>query len=152
MSVFIFLICVLCGASSGIVYDVLYLARVFVCGADKENYTVKDKIFTAVCDLIYFAVLSAMFIFVSVCFEFYSIRLYMLLGCALGVLIYLKSLHIIIAFLIKRVYNKVNKCIRSTVSRYERRKANKNNCGNNRCHRNFRLHSLHRCDSSGCRD
>lgn len=132
MSVFIFLISVLCGASSGIVYDLLYLARVFVCGADKIKYTVKDKIFTAICDLLYFAVLAAMFIFVSVCFEFYSIRLYMLIGCALGVLIYLKSLHIIIAFLIKKVYNNVNKCIRSTVSKHERRKAKQNSCGNNR--------------------
>lgn len=99
----------LCGVCSGLIYDVLYVARTFVCGINKAKFTVKDKIFTCLCDLIYFAVFSAMFIFVSVMFEFYSIRLYMLVGCALGAIIYLKSLHIIIAFLIKKVYNSIGK-------------------------------------------
>lgn len=109
MQIFIFLTCMLCGVLSGIIYDVLYVARVFVCGLDKVKYTVKDKIFICLCDLIYFAVFSAMFIFTSVCFEFYSIRLYMLAGCAIGALIYLKSLHLIIAFFIKKVYNSITK-------------------------------------------
>ena len=87
MQIFIFLTCVLCGVCSGLIYDVLYVARTFVCGINKAKFTVKDKIFTCLCDLIYFAVFSAMFIFVSVMFEFYSIRLYMLVGCALGAII-----------------------------------------------------------------
>ena len=53
MQAFILLICILCGAVSGILYDVLYVARVIVCGVDKRSYTVKDKIFTFFCDLIY---------------------------------------------------------------------------------------------------
>ena len=109
MQLFIFLTCVLCGIFSGIVYDVLYVARSFVCGIDKKKYTVKDKIFTFLCDLIYFAAFAAAFVFLSVTFEFYSIRLYMLVGCALGALIYLKSLHLIIAFCVKKVYNKFTK-------------------------------------------
>lgn len=114
MQVFIFLTCTLCGVISGAVYDILYIARAFVCGLDKAKFTVKDKIFTCLCDLIYFIAFSAMFIFVSVCFEFYTIRLYMLVGCALGALIYLKSLHLIIAFLVRRVYNKIEKIKEST--------------------------------------
>lgn len=109
MQVFIFLTCVLCGVCSGVVYDVLYLARTFVCGLNKAKFTVKDKIFTCLCDLIYFVVFAVMFVFISVTFEFYSIRLYMLAGCALGAIIYLKSLHIIIAFLIRKVYNSIEK-------------------------------------------
>lgn len=109
MQVFIFLVSALCGVISGIVYDVLYIARVVVCGADKRAYTVKDKIFTAVCDLIYFGVFAAMFIFTSVLFDFYELRLYMLAAAALGALIYLKSLHSALAFLIKKVYNKCSK-------------------------------------------
>ncbi len=101
--------CALCGVCSGVVYDVLYVARVFVCGTNKVNYTLKDKIFTCVCDLIYFTVFAAMFIFLSVCFEFYEIRAYMLAGNVLGAIIYLKSFHIIIAFLIKKVYNIINR-------------------------------------------
>lgn len=109
MQIFIFLTCALCGVCSGVVYDVLYVARAFVCGVDKSKFTLKDKIFTCICDLIYFAVFAAMFIFTSVTFEFYAIRLYMLAGSAIGALIYLKSIHLIIAFLIKKVYNNVAK-------------------------------------------
>lgn len=99
----------LCGVASGLVYDVLYIARTFVCGVNKRKYTAKDKIFVVVCDLLYFAVFAAMFVFTSVMLEFYSLRLYMLIGCALGAIIYLKSLHLIIAFLVEKVYNSVNR-------------------------------------------
>ena len=109
MQIFIFLTCALCGVISGVVYDILYIARAFVCGLDKAKFTLKDKIFTCICDLIYFIAFSAMFVFTSICFEFYTIRLYMLVGCALGALIYLKSLHFIIAFLVRKVYNRLRK-------------------------------------------
>ncbi len=109
MQIFIFLVCALCGVCSGAVYEVFYIARVIVCGAEKQVYTVKDKIFTAICDVLYFAVLSAMFLFCSYIFDFYGLRLYMIVGCAFGALIYLKSLHIIIAFAVKKVYNGVAK-------------------------------------------
>ena len=102
MQAFILLTCILCGAASGILYDVLYVARVIVCGADKQNYTVKDKIFTFFCDLIYFVVFALTFIYMCVCFDFFEFRLYMFIGLAFGALIYLKSLHLAIAFLIKK--------------------------------------------------
>ena len=123
MQVFIFLTCMLCGVCSGVVYDVLYVARVFVSGVDKAAYSVKDKIFTCVCDIVYFAVFAAMFVFISVMFEFYQIRLYMLVASVLGAIIYLKSLHLIIAFLIKKVYNGINKGKKRQGERHERRKA-----------------------------
>lgn len=122
MQIFIFLCCVLCGVVSGIFYDILYAARVFVCGLNKSKYTVKDKIFTCICDLIYFAVFAAAFVFLSICFEFYQIRLYMLIGAALGAIIYLKSLHLIIAFLIKKVYNSVNRSRLTRETKHKRRK------------------------------
>jgi hypothetical protein len=88
------------------VYDVFYIARQIVCGVDKRAYTVKDKIFIAVCDVLYFVIFAAMFIFTSVLFDFYELRLYMLVGAALGAILYLKSLHIFLAYFVKRVYNK----------------------------------------------
>lgn len=112
MQFFIFLTCLLVGISSGLVYDLLYAARIFVCGTDKTAYTIKDKIMTIVCDLVYFCVFAAMFVFTSVLFEFYELRLYMLIGCALGAIIYLKSLHILIAFMLKKVYNVIAKRIK----------------------------------------
>lgn len=107
MQIFIFITCACCGILSGIVYDVLYVARCSVCGVRKEAYTVKDKIFTAACDLLYFIVFAAAFVFISVMFDFYEIRLYMLIGSALGAILYLKSFHVIVAFCVKKVYNKI---------------------------------------------
>ncbi|MDE5942580.1 MAG: spore cortex biosynthesis protein YabQ [Clostridia bacterium] len=107
MQIFIFITCVCCGVVSGIVYDVLYIARCAVCGVEKRAYTVKDKIFVIASDIIYTLVFAAMFIFTSVMFDFYELRLFMLLGCVLGAILYLKSFHVFVAFLAGKVYNKV---------------------------------------------
>ncbi len=107
MQIFIFIICTFCGVISGVVYDVLYIARSAVCGVHKEAFTVKDKIFTIACDVLYSLVFTAMFVFTSVMFDFYELRLYMLLGSILGALLYLKSFHVIVAFLVAKVYNKI---------------------------------------------
>ncbi|MCI8734726.1 MAG: hypothetical protein HFE40_04150 [Clostridia bacterium] len=105
MQFFIFMVCLFCGILSGAVYDVLYIARCFLCGIDKQSYTVKDKIFIIAADIFYCLVFAAGFIFVSVMFGFGTLRLYMLLGCLLGFLLYLKSFHFIVAFSVKKVYN-----------------------------------------------
>ncbi len=103
------MICLFCGILSGVVYDVLYVVRVVLCGIDKSAYTVKDKIFIIAADILYCLVFAAGFIFTSVMFDFEGLRLYMLLGCLLGALIYLKSFHIIVAFFSKKVYNSINR-------------------------------------------
>ncbi len=124
MQIFIFIVCLFCGIVSGVVYDVLYVARVILCGAEKSVYTVKDKIFIVAADILYCLVFAVGFIFTSVMFDFYAIRVYMLIGCALGALIYLKSFHVIIAFLIKKAYNKCKGAKKSTKEKkVERRKA-----------------------------
>lgn len=108
MQFFIFLTCLGCGILSGPVYDVLYIVRCALCGADVRAYTIKDRIFLIICDVAYCAVFAAGFVFISVLFSFDDLRLYMLAGCALGALIYLKSFHIIVAFFVGKVYNKIN--------------------------------------------
>lgn len=105
MQIFIFITCVLCGVLSGTVYDVLYIARCVLCGVNKKKYTAKDRVFIIVSDLIYCAAFAAAFIFTSVMFGFEDLRLYMLFGCVLGALLYLKSFHVFVAFLINKVYN-----------------------------------------------
>lgn len=107
MSIFIFITCACCGIVSGVVYDILYIARCAVCGINKQVYTVKDKIFTVACDILYCLVFAAAFVFLSVMFDFNGLRLYMLLGGLLGIVLYLKSFHIIVAFCVKKVYNKI---------------------------------------------
>ena len=105
MQIYIFIVCLFCGVISGIVYDVLYIVRCSLCGIDKSAYTVKDKIFLIICDLLYCFVFAAGFIFVTVIFDFENLRAYMLLGCAVGAIIYLKSFHIIVAISVRKVYN-----------------------------------------------
>ncbi|MBE7088937.1 MAG: hypothetical protein E7370_05445 [Clostridiales bacterium] len=109
MYFFIFLICLSLGIVSGVFYDFLYVIRAIVCGVNKNSYTLKDKIFIAFCDVLYFVALAISFIFLSLVFNFYTLRFYMILGCAIGALLYFKSFHLCIAFFIKMVYNKINK-------------------------------------------
>lgn len=99
--------CMLCGIVSGIAYDLLYIARCAVCGVHFRAYTVKDRIFTVACDILYCLIFAAGFIFTSVMFDFYELRLFMLVGCLLGALLYLKSFHVIVAFSVKKVYNRI---------------------------------------------
>jgi hypothetical protein len=113
MQVFIFLVFCLCGVASGVIYDIFYIARQFVCGVNKEFYSTKDKIFIAVCDILYCLIFALMVIFTALIFDFYQIRLYMLVASVLGTIIYLKSLHLFLAFFVKQLYNIKNKMRRN---------------------------------------
>ena len=107
MDVFYFITCACLGIASGIVYDVLYIARCAVCGVHKQCYSVKDKIFTIVCDILYFLFFAALYVFISVIFGFDNLRLFMIAGCALGAILYLKSFHLFVAFFVNKLYNSI---------------------------------------------
>lgn len=127
MQIFIFITCACCGIISGIVYDILYVARCAVCGVEKRAYTVKDRIFTIACDILYCLIFAAMFIFTSVMFDFYELRLFMLAGCLLGAFLYLKSFHVFVAFSVKKVYNKITFKRKDKVKKNGRRKTQPRN-------------------------
>lgn len=132
MQIFIFLMFALCGVANGVVYDLFYLVRGVVCGVNKQKYTLKDKVFTFVCDVIYCIVFAISVIFLSICLDLYEFRLYFIIACAFGLYIYLKSLHLCIAFLFKKVYNTINKSVRRRRASYEGRKTQQNCRSNNR--------------------
>lgn len=122
--------CALCGIISGVAYDILYVARTAVCGIHVRSYTVKDKIFTVICDVLYCFIFAAGFVFTSVMFDFYELRFYMLAGCLIGAFLYLKSFHIIVAFFVNKVYNKFTiRKTRKKNRRDVRAKAQQNSCG-----------------------
>lgn len=135
MQFFIFLICLCCGVVSGVFYDVLYIARSLIflrasrrssaktdkvakmnkaaksvkaAKTDKAEDTVKaaETVAAAVCDLLTFAFLSALYVLASVLFDFPDARFYMFLACFCGFLLYIKSFHILVAFLKKKLYNR----------------------------------------------
>ena len=108
--IFIFLVCVLVGVGSGVVYEIFYLIRKIL--GDKEGVAIAV-------DTIFFLVFAAITVFTSVLFSFPDFRVYMYLGNLLGLILYLKSIHIIVAFLWKLCYNKARKVIK-------RRKITKN--------------------------
>lgn len=106
--IFVFLVCVLTGVASGVVYEVFYILRKLFPSA-----------FSIAFDVAFFLVFAGMSIFASVLFTFPNFRVYMYLGNALGLILYLKSIHLIVAFLWKLCYNKARKVLK-------RRKSTKN--------------------------
>ena len=103
---YIFVVCVACGVVSGVAYDVLYILRHIFCARPFPRAMAWRTSVAAVCDILYALSLSALFIFCSVYFSFPDIRLYMLLACLLGAVMYIKSLHIIVAFFVNKLYNR----------------------------------------------
>ena len=103
-----FLISLACGVLSGVAYDVLYIVRRVIAG----RWPRADKPLTYVSDGIYALVLAAMFIGSSAVFRFPDMRVYMVLACLLGAVLYVKSLHVILAFLINKWYNKPTKVVK----------------------------------------
>ena len=120
MEFYIFLTCLFSGIIGGVIYDVIYVVKVLMFGVEGGNAPTSDKgkknderkskkkvergagIFF---DVLFFILFSALSVFIGTLFSFPDFRAYMFIGNLLGLLLYLKSVHIIVAFFIKRVYN-----------------------------------------------
>lgn len=94
---YIFLVCASCGIAGGVVYDMFYLLRTFV----------RVRAAEIAADVCFFAFFAGMYLFVSLLFGLPDLRFYMFLGCLIGLLLYLKSFHRIVAFFAEKVYNRV---------------------------------------------
>lgn len=108
--IFEFLVCIYAGLLSGIIYDIFYAIKQF-CGGKK---------FDIILDIVFFVVFALIYIFVSFIFEFPVFRLYMFLSAQLGLLMYIKSFHILFANAVKKIYNKLK---RIREKKHGRRKA-----------------------------
>lgn len=101
--IYVFIECLFCGICVGIIYDLFAFL----------NFFIKNRIFTAIKDFSLMAILFILFVITAVIFEFPSFRLYMFIGCVLGLLIYIKSFHSMLDFFINKVYNLIKrKCKR----------------------------------------
>lgn len=103
-------------------------------GEIKEEKTgrIAERIFLIFCDAAYLLTVSAIFVAVSLKYDFYELRFYMFAAVGLGIAIYCKSLHKLIAFLTNKVYNKITRKRKISVKEYyERRKTQSNSGGNN---------------------
>jgi hypothetical protein len=95
--IYTFFICLLGGVASGVVYEVIYIVKLFV----------KGKKMAIALDILFFLVFAAIYVFLAVIFSLPYFRLYMFIACQVGLLLYLKSIHYILAFFIEMVYNRV---------------------------------------------
>ncbi len=112
----VFGICLLSGFLGGLLYEPFAFFRLLF-GKKAKN---KGVYFAT--DMLFWTVFSLFYIFVSVAFKFPSFRVYMWCGYALGGILYLKSLHRILAFLQNMCYNS---CIKRNLLAKEKRNSRK---------------------------
>ena len=119
---YIFVACFAFGAFCGVIFSV---ASIF-------NKAIKNKIACFFIDIILMCLYSVLFSIYSYKFNFSDLRAYMLFGILIGFIAYLKSFHIILAKLLKKIYNIINLKIKMLrVRRNDRRKSKKSDSGIN---------------------
>lgn len=96
---YVALVCAACGAASGLAYDFFYLIRRFF----------PSRATDVICDVSFFLAFSAVYLYVSLLFGLPDLRVYMFLSCLVGLILYLKSWHGLVAFFSEKIYNKVVK-------------------------------------------
>lgn len=96
---FNFLICITCGIAGGFVYDFFYCVR----------YPFHAKWVKIVTDVIYWVFFAALYLFVSILTGMPNLRFFTFAGCVIGLFLYLKSFHKIVAFFARKVYNRLHK-------------------------------------------
>ena len=108
----VFCLCVATGFVGGVIYEIFSFLRLIMgcrCG--------KNKFLGCMADVIFCVCFALHCIFASFLFHFPNLRVYMCIGYALGGIIYLKSLHIILAFLQNVCYNKITKVVKKAKKR-----------------------------------
>ena len=90
------------------------------------KFFIKNKIIKAIPDVIVFLLISVSFRIYCYKLNFPNVRFYMLLGAIIGMLLYFKSFHILLAKYAKKFYNIINrKIIKNKKAKDERNKIKK---------------------------
>ena len=93
--IFVFIACLAFGGGCGVFFT---LAAAF-------KFFVKNKFLRAITDTVAFILCAVFYITFAFEFNFPSFRVYMPFGVILGIAVYMKSFHIILAILGKKLYN-----------------------------------------------
>lgn len=91
----VFCSCVSFGAFAGIIYGFL----------NTYSFFLKNKGVKLAFDVLIFSIISICFVLYSSVQKLPNLRFYMILGVFLGVLIYIKTFHYILAKNLKKIYN-----------------------------------------------
>ncbi len=114
---YLFIACVAFGGVVGVIYTPILLVKEKVGSLILEFFL----------DFIYFFCIAFLFSKYSFSLHFPSLRGYMIAGVFLGIILYVKSFHITLAKVCKRVYNILKKNFHSKVCKDDRRKNEKIN-------------------------
>ena len=96
---YLFLVSVCCGTAGGVLYDLTEpLRRLFM-----RKRLHMAAVFAA--DVLFFTAFAGLYLVVSTMLGFPDLRVYAFFGCLLGFALYLKTLHKIVAFFGKKLYN-----------------------------------------------
>ena len=113
---FIFIACVSFGGVMGLLYSPTLLLR--------EKFG--NKLYVFIFELIFYLFLAFAFFVYSFIIKFHNLRGYMIVGVFIGIYLYVKSFHYMLAKFIKRYYNKIDKfLLRKKID--DRRKGKKTN-------------------------
>ena len=120
--IYVFIACVSFGGIGGLIFSLFCIIKTLV----------KFKIFEVLCDVFCMALLSVAFSVFSYKFSFPNIRVYMIFGVLLGLTLYLKSFHRILAKFAKKFYNiTIQKFTKGKGRKNDRNKGEKVNSGTN---------------------
>ena len=115
---YVFIACMAFGGVGGVLFSVFFAIKFFI----------KNAIFKRVIDVLIFILLGIIFVIYSYFMNFSDLRVYMIIGVFVGILMYFKSLHILLAKFFKKHYNIINtKIIRRRKAKDERNKVEKVN-------------------------
>lgn len=101
-----FCLCVVVGFAGGLIYSACSFVRVlFSCPRGK------NKAIGVFADVLFFIAFALFGVACAFMFKFPAFRIYMWLGQGVGLILYLKSLHKVVAFFQNICYNKIAKAV-----------------------------------------
>lgn len=110
---YVFIACLAFGGVCGIFFSVSAIIK----------FVTTNKIIRLIPDLFAFLLTCALYVIYAFILNFPSFRAYMVIGVLLGIYLYLKSFHIILAKICKKAYNNIRKKFsRKNKSKHDRRK------------------------------
>lgn len=109
------IVCLFIGILVGVFYEPFYLLKLFY----------NSRVYKSVLDALWLFSSSFIYTFISCEYSIGNLRAYMIVLTLCGAVMYLLSLHKIIAIFINRVYNKIIKVLKRLKSYYDRPKKKK---------------------------
>ncbi|MBE7083594.1 MAG: hypothetical protein E7373_03210 [Clostridiales bacterium] len=111
--IYVFIACVAFGSVSGIFYSLSSAFKFFI----------KNKVIKIVFDIFASIVVSFLYVIFSVLIKFPNVRIYMLVGVFVGLILYFKSFHILLAKCAKKIYNIIYKYYKAKISNGKKQKS-----------------------------